>query len=225
MVDFPIPLITADAHALVTTLEGAFLPPWGVYLYGIPIIAPSTSFTRNVSAVLSSVIAPLQTFFPLLGGQLPNMIPVAASTARFSYRQDWTIADYPIEQGGFQSYDKVQLPFDVRAKFVNSGDRSQRQVFINTVEAMCNSLLLFDLITPEKVYLSLSASHMDFDREAVKGATMLQIDVWFVQIRETATALFSNTLQPMEAGLKSAGNVQTQVPGQSVSSAAAGGFT
>ena len=37
----------------------------------------------------------------------------ADSVVTFDYRQEWTVSDYPLEQGAFQSYDKVQTPFDV----------------------------------------------------------------------------------------------------------------
>ena len=38
----------------------------------------------------------------------------------FGYKQDWKISTYPVEQGSFQSYDKVQLPFEVRMRVAGS---------------------------------------------------------------------------------------------------------
>jgi hypothetical protein len=54
----------------------------------------------------------------------------------FDFDQDWTIADYPQEQGAFQSYDKVQMPFECRVRLACSGPPAQRQAFLNSIFAI-----------------------------------------------------------------------------------------
>src|SRR6185437_3575362 len=45
-------------------------------------------------------------------GIFQNGTPVVIADAitNFGYRQDWAVADYPVERGGFESYDKVITP-------------------------------------------------------------------------------------------------------------------
>lgn len=124
------------------------------------------------------------------------------------YRQDWSIADYPMEGGAFQSYDKVQLPFDVRVRVASGGKLFEREQLLAEIDEMANSLDLFDVVTPEKVYVAVNCSHYDMRRNANNGVGMITLDVWFTQIRETATQQFSNTQQPSDAGRQNGGNVQ-----------------
>ena len=120
-------LVVADAAFAVQ----AFLPPsWGIYYQGAPVILPASV----VSQVVTSAIAPFAQIASLLG--FPNLLPVFASTLEFDFDQDWTVADTPQEQGAFQSYDKVQLPFDLRTRMVCGGPVSQRQAFLNTIFAI-----------------------------------------------------------------------------------------
>ena len=121
-----IELLTADAALVVN----AFLPTWGIYYNGFPVIWPATV----ASSVIGSVLAPIGQVASLLG--IPNLLPVFASTIEFDFDQEWTVADYPVEQGAFQSYDKVQLPFECRVRMACGGPTSQRTAFLNSIFAI-----------------------------------------------------------------------------------------
>lgn len=137
-------------------------------------------------------------------------LPEANSTLTFAYKRDWTISDYPVQDGAFETYDKVQVPFDVRVKIVSGSSGSERQELLDAVDDIGDSLDLFDIVTPEKVYSSMSVTHIDYDRSASTGVGMIQIELWFQEIRVTAAATFSNTASPTAAGQKGSGNVQPQ---------------
>lgn len=203
-----VTLLLADVSDLVL---GALLQPsWGVYLNGTAVIQPASILGQLVQAQL----APIQAIAGLFG--INNIVPVSASTVDFQYAQEWPISNYPQEQGAFQSYDKVTLPFDVKLKLATGGSQSNRQAFIQTCLAIANSLALFDVVTPEMVFTSVNCTHIDWDRRAERGATLLSIDLWFQQIAVQASASFSNTQQPGVAGQKSTGNVQPQTPNAQV---------
>lgn len=138
------------------------------------------------------------------------------SVTRFDYRQDWPVSDYPVEEGGFQSYDKVQLPFDLRLRVVSGPSESDRQALLDSIEDAANSLDLLDVVTPEKVYESVNITHYDLARTAVNGVGMLTVDVWFTEIRVTSTATFTDTKTPGAAGNQNLGNVQAEAPNQRV---------
>ena len=100
------------------------------------------------------------------------------------YRREWAIADYPIERGGFESYNKVQLPFNIHAKFAMGGSAADRAAMLSTIEAASNSLTLFDIVTPEAVYLNVNVQHIDYHRTSTNGVGLLVVEMWLLEIRE-----------------------------------------
>lgn len=120
------------------------------------------------------------------------------TTVTFEDRLDLTVADYPIEQGGFESYDKVTTPFEVRVRVAKSGSIAARTAFLAEVDALVASLDVFDVLTPEKTYSSVNFIHRSIIRKAESGVTMISVDLYGVQIRQDAKATFtqSSTTDP-----------------------------
>lgn len=138
------------------------------------------------------------------------------SMAAFGYKQEWSIATYPTDDGGFFSYDKVQNPFECRLRITSGGTEQERQALLEEVEAAANTLNLYDIVTPEKVYQDCNVSRISLDRGPDHGVGMIVIDVMFQEIRTSAAAQFSNTQQPGSAGQQGIGNVQSQAAPSSV---------
>lgn len=179
----------------------------------VPGVPALTSYLSSVPTLLiADLISTISFQAPRWGIFLNGVpaLPMIQSIATFEYKQDWSIADYPVEDGAFQSYDKVQLPFDVRVRVASGSSAAERQALLDAVDVIANSLDLYDVVTPEKIYRSVNISHYDFRRTAQNGVGMIVIDLWFQEIRVTSTAAFSNTQQPANAGQQSNGNVQAQ---------------
>ena len=203
-----IGLLIADADNLAL---GALLQPsWGIYLNGTPVIQPASV----LGAAAAAALAPIQAIAGAFGSS--NIVPVLASTVEFEYAQDFPISNYPQEEGAFQSYDKVTLPFDVKLKLACGGSASKLQAFLSTCRAIAASYALFDIVTPEMVFTSVNCTHIDWPRRAVRGNGLISVDLWFQQIPVIASANFSNTQQPGVAGVQSSGNVQALTPNQQV---------
>lgn len=200
----PPDLLIADLVGVV----GLVVPPlWGIYANGTPVITPASPLSQQ----LIQTLGPIADLASIIG--VPNLIPSVASTIDFEYRQDWPISDYPQENGAFQSYDKVQLPYDVRVKLASGGSDSARQAFLSSCLSVANSLALFDVVTPEMPFTSCSVSHIEWRRQAQSGVTLIMVDMWFKQIRITSTATFGNTASPTVAGQQNIGTVQGQEGG------------
>jgi hypothetical protein len=150
-------------------------------------------------------------------GIFQNGAPVVVcdSVQDMSYRQEWSISDAPQEQGAFTSFDKVWLPFDVRVRF-NAGSAAQRQAMISSIAAIAGTTNLYDVVTPDAVYNSVSISHQDYRRAANKGLGLLSIEVWCLWIQQVGTAAGNNTAQPSGADPTVQGAVQpgTATPSQ-----------
>lgn len=100
------------------------------------------------------------------------------SMLSIEYKQDWRIADYPMEQGAFQSYNKVATPFDVKVRMSKGGSVAARAAFLAAVQKIAGSLNLYDVVTPEKTYTSVNISHIDYHRDGGKGARLMVLDIW-----------------------------------------------
>lgn len=205
------------AIADVPILLNAFLGPvWGIYIDGAPVILPASIFTQAISPLLGAI----STVASLIG--FPNVVPVIASTVSFDFSADSPISNYPQEKGAFQSYDKVQLPFDIKLKLACGGSASVRQAFFSTLEALRTSTALVDIVTPEAVYSSCNCKHVDYARTASNGVDLIIADVWFEQVRVGSALTFSNTQNPGDAGQQSIGNVQPVAPSSAISQQFAG---
>lgn len=211
-----IPLLIADASEI---LLGALLQPtWGIYTaQGQPVIQPASFIT---SAFVSQV-QPLSAVANLLG--LSGILPVSASTVEFDFRQDWPISTAPQEQGAFQAYDKVTLPYDVRLRLASGGSTSTRQSFLQACLAIANSLQLFNVVTPEMSFIGVNCNHIDWKRTARHGNTLITVDLGFIQIPQVSSLTPINTAIPGNSGQQALGNVAPQSLSSPQALALAGG--
>jgi hypothetical protein len=203
-------LLFADTVAAITQ---ALLPQWGIYTTGgQPVIASSLASLVGLGSLASAVQSIGGGFLNSLASQFvtgnAQSLANLFSVVDFEYKQDWSVSDYPVEQGGFQSYDKVQLPGDIRMRVAAGGSSSNRQALLDIVAGLANSIELFNVYTPEETYVNYNVTHYDYARKANSGAGLIIVDIWLTEIRVTATSAFSNTQQPGNSGQQSLGPVQ-----------------
>lgn len=176
---------------------------------GVPALA---SFGADVVALISDDLS-----FAFAGNGAPewgvflNGVPVLENdnVIQFEFKQDTPVSDYPQEEGAFQSYDKVQLPGDIRLRVSAGGSVSNRQAMLQSITDVFNTTDLYDVLTPEQVFVGYNFTHRDWRRRA-GDVGIIAVDLWLTEIRVTSTATFSNTQQPGDAGQKNSGNVQPQ---------------
>ncbi len=130
----------------------------------------------------------------------------------FEYRVDFRVSDYPVEQGGFGTYDKVSLPYGVKIAMTKGGADADRAQFLNAIQAAVASLDLYTVVTPEISYASANVVHYDYARQSRAGATLLTVDVWLEEVRVTGTSQTSNTAVPSGADPAQGGTISPQKP-------------
>lgn len=128
----------------------------------------------------------------------------------FDFRREWALADYPIEQGAFETYDKVQLPYDARFRFTAGGNEATRTALLNSIAAIAGDYNFYDVVTPEAVYVNVNISHYDYSRTATNGLGLIIVDVWALEIRQTTASATTSTQEPSSAAAVNDGSVQTQ---------------
>lgn len=145
-------------------------------------------------------------------------VVTSESVRGFSYKQDWPISTYQIEQGGFETYDKVQLPFEPRVVFSTGGDATARQALLDSIDAIAGDTNLYDVVTPEKVYLSANITRYDYDRNEGVNAGILKVSVYLLEIRIASSASYNtatpitNAQSPSAMDQVNNGTAQTDVP-------------
>lgn len=215
---------------------------------GVPSIARNPDFSADfgdlVSAVTSgnplSIIESVTT--PRWGIYLPDTMEKMIepdSVLAFEYRGDARISDYPVEEGGFRSYNKVLQPFDIRMKMTCSGAGTltsgsvslssgisagmTRETFLGTLEAMKASLLTFNVVTPDFVYKSLNLVHFDYKRTNAEGVTLLTAEVFMREVMQTVEASYKTVSTDSAADTKNQGTTNTVSPSPTQSAAIQGG--
>lgn len=134
------------------------------------------------------------------------------SVISFEFMREWQIATYPLEKGAFESYDKVQTPFEVRFRLSKSGSQADRTAFISELDAIVGTTERYDAVTPERTYTGVNITHYDYRRSLDNGARMFLVDVWAMEIREDATATFTNVASPGASNPADSGVVQPTTP-------------
>lgn len=182
------------------------------------------------------LLNPLSTDWKILDANTSAPVIVPDTVPRFEYRGEARVSDYPVEQGAFASYNKVQVPFDVRMTMVCSGSNfaqkgaqalrnavglsigqnlMQRPDFLDTLDYMRLTTDLFVIVTPDKTYPNVNLEHFDYRRETTNGATMLIVEAWFREVRVSGAAKYTNdTAAPSGADPVGLGTVH---PGDTVS--------
>jgi len=177
---------------------------------GVPSLPISVTLFESIPFLVSDILNFLTGFGAAPWGIYQDGVPVveADNVVSVDYKQDWSIADFQIEQGGFATYDKVDTPFSSRVRFSSGGSQANRQALLDSIAAIAGTLELYDVVTPEQVYPSVNIQGYDLRRSASNGVGLITIDVKLIEVRVTATAEFANTKSPTAASPSNNGTVQ-----------------
>jgi hypothetical protein len=189
----------------------------------VPGVPPLTSYApfTSVGLLVTDALAFLSSLFGPPWGIFLGGISIinADSVVTFEYRQDLSVSDYPVEEGAFETYDKVETPFEARFRFSAGGSEADRFALLQSIADIIDDVTLLDVVTPEQVYPNVTLFHYDYRRTATNGVGLLQVDVWCREVRVTTTTGFSNTQSPGGANPQGGGNVQPSTPSAAQSNA------
>lgn len=133
-------------------------------------------------------------------------VVIAETVGEFGYRQDWVVANYPLERGAFESYDKVSMPFESHVQFASGGSAEARAALLASIANIAGDTELYDVATPERVYTSVNVVSYDYRRRSDRGLGMIIVDVKVMEVRVTATSNFTKSAAAANAQVK--GQVQ-----------------
>ncbi len=118
---------------------------------------------------------------------------VSSSVLSFGFKAESDIPNYPVELGGFQSYNKVQLPNSGRLRYTRGGSLADRTSFLSQIEAAKQSTDVYDCVTPEATYLDMNVLDYNYDRRNNSGVGILIVDVIIQEVRQTGSVSYITT--------------------------------
>lgn len=193
----------------------------------VPISPGVPTLRRAVSgvAVRTGVLGRLQAFdqFGLLDDLLSRVWGVytndfqvalaADSVVSFKYRGEEKIASHPTENGGFASYNKVAMPYDIQMTITCSGNgRQSRDQILSKLEELKASTDTYVIVTPDYSYTGANMITYDYTRTAKNGVSLLQVALYFQEVRQTATSIIAPVAQASGAANVSVGTVKPLDP-------------
>lgn len=164
-----------------------------------PGVPPLPRLPGAIGAVVNLILSDALSLLAGLGeaqwGLFLDGIPVifAESVVSFEFKQGAQVANFPIEGGKFEAYDKVQRPFDVRLRFATGDTLAARQDLLDSAREAVESLDLMDAVTPEAIYENVNPTHFDYRRTAQNGVGLIVVDIFCEQIRTTASSTFTSS--------------------------------
>lgn len=161
---------------------------WGIYQAGQG--ESSGSFAENFDAVVLSTKIGNTTIGDMIGGKKSAISPVVEIDSMISLdnRQIAQVSDFRIEDGGFNSYNKVQTPGMVAVQISRGGDINKRKTFLEWLSENVRSTAVYDVVTPDHIYKNVTLEAYDISRTAEQGGASLVIaNCIFRTIRSAAT--------------------------------------
>lgn len=149
-------------------------PVWGVYKQ-----EPETETQDGIETVT------------VVGDQRP--VVSADSVLDFGYENESDLANYPVQDGSYASYNEVNLPPEISVRLSKGGSEADRTEFLNQIHGLFATLQLYKIITPERTYSRVRPLRFEMTRRERKGAYFLtEVDLYFREIR-TVTAQYTTT--------------------------------
>jgi len=170
------------------------------------ILSPSTSAASTTDADAETALENPWGLYTLEGELAAPVDTVIA----FENTLDARISDYPVENGGFASYNKVITPYEIRAILTRGGTVEDRQAFLKAIQDAWTGTTLFNFVTPECVYLDVNVTGVRQQRSADRGNGLLALEVVMRKIRQTASLAFSSTKDATGQDVVNKGSVQAQ---------------
>lgn len=122
-----------------------------------------------------------------------NSVIDADSFLGFDNSNESNISDFPVQNGGFATYNKVRLPARNGVRISKGGTLTDRANLLRQIDQLYASMDEFIILTPEKSYLSVNLERFTVTRKDKDAAFFLtDVDLYFREIQVT-DVVFTNT--------------------------------
>jgi hypothetical protein len=158
---------------------------------------------------------------PLTGFTM-SLVGAIQSTYSFTFDRENQVSSFPVERGGFATYNKVRMPATPSIVLNLTGSISDGTQFLNAIENACNSTQLYSVITPQVQYINYTIQKYNYSRTASQGATLLSVEIFLMEVIQVSVQTIpqtggqnnsiTNSNDPTAASSQSGGQVQPKAP-------------
>ena len=147
--------------------------------------APAANFGTTVNPASGSFLTTKPGVKPII---------LADSFISITYHNESNLPMFPLEQGAFQTYNKVATPYDITVRLAKSNTfgvtgladlingANSMKLFLATLESMLSDTNLYAIVTPDAIYNNANLKAFDYKREMNNGAGIILADLHFVEI-------------------------------------------
>lgn len=130
------------------------------------------------------------------------------SIRSFAFQATARPSDFRQEGGTFETYNKVDMPYQARIEMVVGASASveselfsaaglttasdTKATFLKNVDALKVSVTPLTIVTPDKTYASATIDHYTYRRDSKNGVQLIVVEVWLAEFRVTTTSELSN---------------------------------
>jgi hypothetical protein len=174
------PVLAIGIGTAETLLASAYqqAPQWGIFdAAGNQV---GLGITQNANSV--------QSFAKSLEGQFTGKSAPILSTISVDYIKEMIVSDFPVEGGGFASYNKVEKPAEPSVTLALAGSANDRTTFLNAIDAACKSTNNYAIFTPEIQYFDYTFLSYRYSRRSNRGVTLLVVEIRLREIRQVSAS-------------------------------------
>ncbi len=102
-------------------------------------------------------------------------------------RREWQISQAPVEQGGFQSYNKVALPTEIRVRMTKGGTVIERAEFLSDFDQLAASTNVYNVVSPDFTFMGFTVNRYQFSRTHERGAGLVTVEIGMTEVRTVGT--------------------------------------
>lgn len=191
-------------------------------LIGIPSLPKLASPKGQLNNLLAMGQAKL---WAMIRGDAPwgvwlhgtNNKMVVDSVLEVEISEESHVMDYRIQTGSFSTYNKVQMPYEVKIRLIRCGNTTENNAFLNWIQNSTREVLTYDIQVPERKYNNCTLISYSIERKKENGVNVIVCDCVFREVREVPKIFYSketdlantqNAVSPMAKPTKPTSRVQ-----------------
>lgn len=107
------------------------------------------------------------------------------------------IAQNPVEQGSFATYNKIASPTALSVTLARTGRATQLGAMLDQLDALVEGTDLISVITPGRTYVDYSLESYDYSRTTDTGADRLLVSLTLQEVRQVEPRYSNEQVPPI----------------------------
>lgn len=127
-------------------------------------------------------------------------------------RNEGQALSYPIEEGKFANYNKIQAPLDIRVTLAVQGTETDFEYVLQKLDEYQKEAVKLSVSTPAALYENLTLETFNYTRNRENNSGMLTVELHLIEVREVETQVTTTVItkpkNPTSSGNTNTGKTQ-----------------